>query len=704
MKRTVTILYLMLIAMSAFCAGLDDPGRLYDIPKLDGIVIDGRADDWGERGYIVDDIRRVNSPGRTLRVNARLGWNTQGILFLFELTDKDWAESADADNLWMGDSIELYMTPRKFDHNMLQWIITTGMDKRFPEMRKKLYDYRKDEELKKIEVPDIQAAVVRREDGSGCTVEVLFPGQGLAVDLALGREVGIQLVFNDARVQNVWFQGVKMWRNAHHVHRVRLAEEAGPRDIFKVVRERFFKHRLAPQVGISRRSSGYPANNQVVVKSGDTVVTNFTFRGGRYDLHLAPPPYGKPWTKLVFEVDGENVGEYKPDTDAWYERLLGNMPPKFQAAVFSETAFPSCDFSDPEKVRRLLGDYTVTRRFFNANKEEVAEAKQPGRYGAIVGIRSGKAEKNYYLTLFRMAGILPAVAAPLDGASASGTAGNAAATEDWGAAEIARATGIDERLVTENEAAVRDALSKLCDYNSAKLLAALHDRDRGIDKLSWSNSYVVRDNRWWLRLRHQLGEDIRKLSPHVFAVNTPPGYDQNPDKTYGLFWYCPGRGFVCDETWEGIRVHSAHGLFKEGSGRVAAPFLSAMAHSFWGYRPSEIMQMMEIIEVLYRLDPHRVFIAGHSGGAEHARKFFDDFPDRIVAVILMYHGPWKGRNLTGKGRATLPCGPDAAKQYFDIDRNYANIDDPEMRKNFDVFSKRTYDWINSLSRILPEEK
>lgn len=664
-------------------AQLDAPSRLYDIPRLDNIVIDGKADDWGDRGYIIDDIRKLNSPGRGVDVDARIGWNDKGLLLFLNLADSRWVEADKVEELWRGDSVEIAMTPRKADPNMVQCLIATGMDTNHPALRKWTYDYRKDEDLLKTPVGTAGVAVVKDADGRRCALEILFPYEGLGIEPRVGRELAFQIVINNKGGQNVWFQGVKLWRNPHHVQRIRLAEKAGPRDIFQVTNFKQIKNSLVMELGITKRGTGYPADNNIAVLGDGVVITNIVYSGGRYTLRLAPPPFGKPYHKLVFAVAGEDVGEYEINTDDLYLSELKKIPLAFESAVFQGKTFPACDFSDPARVRALIGDYTVTRAFFDAQKNEVKEAGQPGRYGAVVAVKSGATEKKQYVTLYALA--------------------SSAAGADASAAGYSALTGIREDLVKANEAAIAEALQKK-DAVAAVRLAALRDRALGIDKDSWSNDPAVRDNRWWLRLRHQMGEDIRLLSPHVFAVNTPPGYEENPDRKYGLFYYCPGRGFDCDETWEGIRVHSAHGLFKAGKNRVAAPFLSCMAHSFDGYKPSEIAQIMEIIEVLYRMDPRRVCIAGHSGGAEHARMFSNSYPDRLAAVILMHHGPWSGKNLTGQGRPTLTSSPDQAPGYFDVDRHYADLDKPGMNAYFDTFSKRTYDWLESLTRKLPEDK
>ena len=63
------------------------PGQelVYDIPRLDGIAIDGKASDWGQGGFQVD---LLVPPGGDLKpvmdcdARMRLGWDADGLLVL----------------------------------------------------------------------------------------------------------------------------------------------------------------------------------------------------------------------------------------------------------------------------------------------------------------------------------------------------------------------------------------------------------------------------------------------------------------------------------------------------------------------------------------------------------------------------------------------------------------------------------------------
>src|SRR5690348_3946309 len=56
---------------------------IFDLPQLDGIVIDGKAEDWGSRGFDAGLLARVDEPDDAPTdgsASLRLGWNDRGLL------------------------------------------------------------------------------------------------------------------------------------------------------------------------------------------------------------------------------------------------------------------------------------------------------------------------------------------------------------------------------------------------------------------------------------------------------------------------------------------------------------------------------------------------------------------------------------------------------------------------------------------------
>src|SRR3954463_240811 len=94
--------------LSAVILRADDNAPVFEIPHLDKITVDGKADDWGDKGFHID-VLAENSPN--LRAagnfysNVRLGWNDAGLCILMQINDDVNLEDANEDRLWSKDSI-----------------------------------------------------------------------------------------------------------------------------------------------------------------------------------------------------------------------------------------------------------------------------------------------------------------------------------------------------------------------------------------------------------------------------------------------------------------------------------------------------------------------------------------------------------------------------------------------------------------------
>lgn len=76
---------------------------------------------------------------------------------------------------------------------------------------------------------------------------------------------------------------------------------------------------------------------------------------------------------------------------------------RFEPFVFAGENFPKCDYADPAAVRQLVGPYTIKTTFYDAAGQEVATAKTPGRYAAVVQIKYAARTTKRFITLYRTA-------------------------------------------------------------------------------------------------------------------------------------------------------------------------------------------------------------------------------------------------------------------------------------------------------------
>ena len=85
-------------------------------------------------------------PPQDFNVTFRLGWNEKGLLVLVNVIDDVALEPAEKpEDLWQGDSIEFFVATQRGADKSYQVVIAPGRDKRKPELRSNISDYRKGE-------------------------------------------------------------------------------------------------------------------------------------------------------------------------------------------------------------------------------------------------------------------------------------------------------------------------------------------------------------------------------------------------------------------------------------------------------------------------------------------------------------------------------------------------------------------------------
>jgi len=206
---------------------------VFDIPRIEGIAIDGKTDDWGDKGFRVGPF--VSRDG-TLRSpedfdpSFRLGWDERGVLLMVRVRDQSIAEAETRRELWRGDSIEVFMATSWRARPAFRLAMGTGADRRYPDLRTYIWDYRRGAVAGKLTA---EAAGGKTEEGY--LVEALLPWKNLDITPAAGREIGLQILVNDSdppgrrpgeRFQAAWRPLDRRGRGGRMSHRVRLAAEA----------------------------------------------------------------------------------------------------------------------------------------------------------------------------------------------------------------------------------------------------------------------------------------------------------------------------------------------------------------------------------------------------------------------------------------------------------------------------------------------
>jgi len=231
-KLTTTV-FSILVLLSLPMSAARAEGSTFDIPKLDGITIDGSGDDWVQRGFRVEVMTGLKGkilPPDNLDVKFRLGWNEQGLLVLVTVSDNTTVEYHELPKLYQKDSVELFIAESVGSENRYQMLVASGADAEYGKLRRHFIDYRPG----KDNLPELTAHLVSTTTQTGYAIEALLPWENLGVDATLGMEAGFQLYVNDsdvkgetpeARVQIPWYPALNSHQNSKAMHRLRLANK-----------------------------------------------------------------------------------------------------------------------------------------------------------------------------------------------------------------------------------------------------------------------------------------------------------------------------------------------------------------------------------------------------------------------------------------------------------------------------------------------
>ena len=102
---------LLPLALAAAAAALPEDDMVFDVPRLEGVVVDGDGSEWGDRGLRIGAIRSKEgtpTPAADLDVRFRLGWDDEGLLLLLTVHDDVPVEHPSMTELWSKDSVELF--------------------------------------------------------------------------------------------------------------------------------------------------------------------------------------------------------------------------------------------------------------------------------------------------------------------------------------------------------------------------------------------------------------------------------------------------------------------------------------------------------------------------------------------------------------------------------------------------------------------
>ncbi|MFA6568687.1 MAG: sugar-binding protein [Victivallales bacterium] len=165
--------------------------KIFDIPYVDGIIVDGKGDDWGTRGFR-DEWLNVYMNGFRPKLTdfdttLRLGWNEKGLLVILVAKD-DIVYEATEDMPYEMDNIEVYMAGSPGSADMNDIFITVDP---YAPKGKQLLDIQR--RMKK----NIEISVERTKSDKGFVYEMLIPWKNLDKIPKEGDTVAFQIEVNE---------------------------------------------------------------------------------------------------------------------------------------------------------------------------------------------------------------------------------------------------------------------------------------------------------------------------------------------------------------------------------------------------------------------------------------------------------------------------------------------------------------------------
>lgn len=511
-------------AASAQTASMADAnsGPIFDIPRMESIVIDGNAADWGDNGFRVDLLMPVEGdlrPAADHSARVRLAWCSKGLLMLAFVQDDQWVESPSLGSLWQGDALEVFMAPKKGHKDCCQWCISPGMGSQFPQPRWNFHEGRS----KEMRDRPTDIVVARTKVGAGYVLEALLPFASLDIQGEMGQEIGFQVWCDDVDSGRpsycaAWFPGLYTVGNHQNMHRLRLSDKAAQCVAARAVGG-YDMDRL--RVGVTVAALAEQAGKEVRILSQDKEVGNGKLAvdsSGRAvaKLRLPMPPPGKPYGKLTVQLDGKDTDTVLlPDADLKRAEAFLWATVQARPCVFGTPSLPPVSFEQPLYIEQLMGPFEIKTTYYDANYKAVTTAAAPGRYGAVAEIQfqDGRTFRRF-CTLFRM------------DKDVVWWRKNVKMAVDW-PSEM----GLPACAAAKCERSINDSLkwAMVNDWerqgDGAILLSALCETKDSDPNETYYTEPTQRDRQWWVGLKRKLyGFDARYDKPFArpFKMDGPP--------------------------------------------------------------------------------------------------------------------------------------------------------------------------------------
>jgi CubicO group peptidase (beta-lactamase class C family) len=493
--------------------------EIFDVPKLKNIVIDGRADDWKNKGFEVDILSFFENkiiPISDFDPSFKLGWNKEGLLILMEIYDDKICED-DGLNMWKKDSIELYLG--KTYKKELFWykaLIGPGIDPEYSKVRTHFFDHRN---IKKTKT-ELTIKAAQSKISGGYIVEMMLPWKNLEISAKTNNKFKFQLYVNDADgkgypeewLTSYWYPSDNTNQDCSAMHSIRLSHKSSP-PVKLAVSVNYEKFRWAKiyVIGTAKIKKG-----EITLNEGNRSVAKgkFIIKNGRpiVNFTLPMPKPGKKIPDLEFRINNKKVQDIRlPSYAKARMRAFIDAEFSFYDYCFKGTDFPSCDFKNSTYVEDMIGPYKIETTFYNAKGEPVKKANKPGRYGAVIEIHRQDGQINRrFRTLFKIPEEMK---------------------ENWwdtkvkASVNLPEGLGIDTEIMKAQSDVINNYLrwrlaESLRDGTGTVLITGLYENSQSKNKDTMKVNPGWRERQWWVNFKRKF-YGLDKIHKKSFVCPKP---------------------------------------------------------------------------------------------------------------------------------------------------------------------------------------